>query len=130
MKVVATTLISRVLLENRFKARLPDAVARCSIDAPHLVDVALTFQLIEQPLGANLGVGHLVAGYDIRFRGRNRLVRRNDNDALIGRRFDYAVQSLLIGRIYDDGIDAGRNHRAQVGDLLGRSGFAIGKNDL
>ena len=120
----------RVILENRVEARLPDAIAGRSIDAPHLIDVALAFQLIEQPLGANLGVGHLIASHDIGFRGRDGLVRRDDDDPLVGRRFDDSVQGLLIGRVDDDRVDAGRNQRAQIRDLLGRARFAIGKNDF
>ena len=120
----------RVILENRVEARLPDAIAGRSIDAAHLIDVALALQLIEQPLGADLGVGHLVAGHDIRFRSADGLVRRNDDDPLVGCLLDDAVERLFVRRVYDDCIDAGRNQGAQVRDLLGRLRFAIGQNDL
>ena len=119
-----------IVLEHGVEAGLPHAVAGRAVDAAHLVDFALALHLVEQPFGADLGVGHLVAGHDIGFRRADRLVRRDDDDPLVRRRLDDAVQRLLVGRIDDDGVDAGRNQRAQVGDLLGRSGFAIGENDL
>ena len=58
------------------------------------------------------------------------MVRRNDDDPLVGRRLDDAVERFFVRRVYDDRVDAGRDQRAQVRDLLGRPRFAIGENDL
>ena len=105
-------------------------IAGSAIDTAHLIDVALALQLVEQPFGADLGVGNLIAGHDIRFRSADGLVRRNDDDPLVGCRLDDAVERFFVRRVYDDRVDAGRNQRAQVRDLLGRPRFAIGENDF
>ena len=86
----------RIFLEYSIEAALPHSIAGRAVDAAHLIDVTLTLQLVEQPLRADLGVGRLVAGHDVRFRSGDGLIRRHDNDFFRGRLLDDAVEGLFV----------------------------------
>ena len=101
-----------------------------AVDAAHFDDLAGAANLLEEPLGAELGVGGLVVGHHIGALGRDRLIDGHDHDALGDGRFDDGVQALTVGRVEDDGIHALGDEALQVGDLLGRAAVAVDDDDL
>ena len=119
VKTSAATVDPRIVGQRLLEAGITVGVGGDAIDAAHVGDVALATQLLEQPLGSETPVGHLVVGDDIGALGGHRLVDGDHDDALLDGRLDDRVEGLAVGRVEDDRVDALGDEALEVGDLLG-----------
>ena len=116
----------RELGERALEALVAIAVGRGAGGAAHIDDVALAADLLEQPLGAEIGVFFLVVRDDVGRRLGDGLVDGDDDDAGVGRFLERRIDARRIGRVDDDGVDAGADQVADVLELAGGVGVAVG----
>ena len=130
VKTSCATLTSGIFGERPLEALVAIAVGRRAGGAAHVDDVALAAHLLEQPFGAEIGVLLLVVGDDVGGRLGDRLVDGDDDDALPVASFERGVDAGWIGRVDDDGVDPGADQVADVLELAGRIGVAMGDVEL
>ena len=116
---LGTTLMSGVVLEHVLEPGVAVGVGRMAGDAAHVVDRALAAELLEEPLGAELGVLDLVVvqvvGVGIGDVGVDR--DRLDAGGLgLGQR---RVEGLGVVGVEDDRVDALGDQVTQVLELAG-----------
>ena len=100
-------------------------------DAAHVDDVALAAELLEQPLGAEVGVLLLVVGEVVGGRARSRPGRRRRRRCRPSWPPSSAGLSAgRVGRVEDDRVDAGGDQVADVLELAGGVGVAVGDVEL
>ena len=108
----------RVLGQGLLEARVAVGVGGVPGEAAHVVDVALAAQLLEQPLGAEVGVVDLVVVEVVGVRVVRERVDRDGLDAgrlgLVERR----DQRVGIVRVEHDRVDVRRDEGAQLLELL------------
>ena len=114
-----------ILGERPLEALVAIAVGRCAGGAAHVDDVALAADLLEQPLRAEIGVFFLVVRDDVGRRLGDRLVDRDDDDAGVRRFLERRIDARRVGRVDDDGVDAGGDQIADVLELAGGVGVAV-----
>src|SRR5262245_15906140 len=94
----------RILLLRLHEAGVAVGVGRDAGDAAHLDDVALTAELLEEPLGTEPPVGDLVVRDVVGALGGDPLVDRDDLDPARDRLRDDAVQRRRARRVDDDRV--------------------------
>jgi hypothetical protein len=89
-------------------------------DAAHVDDGALLAHLLEQRLGAEVGVLDLVVRQVVGALGGHERVDRDDLDAGLDGLIDRRVERIRIVRVDDDRVDVLGDQVADVGQLTGR----------
>ena len=115
----------RELGEGALEALVAVAVRRRAGSAAHIDDITLAAQLLEQPLGAEIGVVFLVVRDDIGRRVGHRLIHRHHHDPGLVGLLERGIDAGGIGGIDDDRIHLGADQVADVLELARGIGIAM-----
>ena len=116
----------RELGERALEAGVAVGIGRGAGGAAHVDDVALAAEGLEEPLGAEVGVFLLVVRDDEGGGVGHRLVDGDDGDALLGGLGERGRDAGGVGGVDDDGVDAGGDQVAEILELAGGVGVAVG----
>ena len=119
-----------IVLEDFLEADVAVAVGRVAGDAAHVVDGAGAAQLVEQPLGAELGVLDLVVVQVVGVRVGDIRVDRDGLDAGRLRLGQGRVQGGGVVRVEDDRVDVRGDQVTDVLELAGGVRVAVDRRQL
>src|SRR5450759_5141219 len=120
----------RVLLEDVLEPDVAVVVGRVAGETARVPDRAGATHLVEQPLGAELGVLHLVVGQVPGVRVGDVRIDGDGHDSGGLRLIEGGIERRGVVRIEDDRVDTLRDQAPDVGQLTGGVGVAMDHGEV